>query len=139
MAEEAILQREVSALLSEHGWLVVRINSGLKGYINFVSWLMPRDWAGLLDQEDLADIFPNKNLVEVMNSLDRRQSRGFSDLMAARDGRVMYLEVKQGRRKPTPEQRLFMLVMQRMGFVAEVVTSVDEVRGLIDDLRKRDA
>jgi hypothetical protein len=61
------------------------------------------------------------------------QTAGIPDLLCVRDGRAVFLEVKQPGKKPTPLQ------IQRMkeirdtgGAVAEVVTSRDEARAYLE-------
>lgn len=53
--------------------------------------------------------------------------KGFSDLMAVKDGRVYFLEVKTETGKASPEQLNFLAVMRdRYGCVASIVRSVDD-------------
>lgn len=53
--------------------------------------------------------------------------KGFSDLMAVKDGRVYFLEVKTETGKASPEQLNFLAVMRdRYGCVAAIVRSVED-------------
>lgn len=53
--------------------------------------------------------------------------KGFSDLIAIKDGRIYFLEVKTETGKARKEQINFLTVMRdRYGCVAEIVRSVDD-------------
>lgn len=53
--------------------------------------------------------------------------KGFSDLIAVKDGRIYFLEVKSETGKARKEQINFLTVMRdRYGCVAEIVRSVDD-------------
>lgn len=53
--------------------------------------------------------------------------KGFSDLIAIKDGRVYFIEVKNETGKASPEQKHFLATMRdRYGCVAGVVRSADE-------------
>ena len=53
--------------------------------------------------------------------------KGFSDLMAVKNGRVYFLEVKTETGKASPEQLNFLAVMRdRYGCIAGIVRSVAE-------------
>jgi len=53
--------------------------------------------------------------------------KGFSDLMAVKDGKVYFLEVKSETGKASADQLSFLAVMRdRYGCVAEIVRSVDD-------------
>lgn len=53
--------------------------------------------------------------------------KGFSDLMAVKDGKVYFIEVKTETGKASPEQLNFLAVMRdRYGCVAGIVRSVAE-------------
>lgn len=51
---------------------------------------------------------------------------GFSDLMAIKEGRVYFLEVKVKPNKPTPNQLLFLSRMKNKGCGGDVVYSVSD-------------
>lgn len=53
--------------------------------------------------------------------------KGFSDLIAVRDGRIYFLEVKTETGRPSEEQVRFLAAMRdRYGCVAEIVRSVED-------------
>ena len=53
--------------------------------------------------------------------------KGFSDLMAVKDGKVYFLEVKTDKGKASKEQLNFLAVMRdRYGCVTAIVRSVDD-------------
>lgn len=53
--------------------------------------------------------------------------KGFSDLIAVRDGKVYFIEVKNDKGRASAEQEHFLAVMRdRYGCAAGVVRSVDE-------------
>ena len=53
--------------------------------------------------------------------------KGFSDLIAVKDGRIYFLEVKTDKGKASKEQLNFLAVMRdRYGCVAEIVRSVED-------------
>ena len=53
--------------------------------------------------------------------------KGFSDLIAVRDGRIYFLEVKTETGRPSEEQVRFLATMRnRYGCVAEIVRSVED-------------
>lgn len=58
---------------------------------------------------------------------------GYSDLSGHRksDGRAIYLEVKTGSGKATPEQLNFLDQMRATGAIAGIVRSVEHARSLI--------
>lgn len=53
--------------------------------------------------------------------------KGFSDLIAVKDGKIFFLEVKTETGKASADQLSFLAVMRdRYGCVAEIVRSVDD-------------
>lgn len=53
--------------------------------------------------------------------------KGFSDLVAVKDGRVYFIEVKTETGKASPEQKHFLATMRdRYGCAAGIVRSADE-------------
>lgn len=58
---------------------------------------------------------------------------GYSDLSGHRksDGRAIYLEVKTGSGRATPEQLNFLEQMRATGAIAGIVRSVEQARSLI--------
>lgn len=60
--------------------------------------------------------------------------KGFSDLIAVRDGRIYFLEVKSASGKASPEQLNFITVMRdKYGCTAGIVRSVDDALQLVGD------
>lgn len=60
--------------------------------------------------------------------------KGFSDLMAVKDGRVYFLEVKTETGKASPEQLNFLAVMRdRYGCVTSIVRSVDDAVRIVKE------
>lgn len=57
--------------------------------------------------------------------------KGFSDLIALKDGRALFIEVKIPGGKVSKEQLNFIEQMKKRGFVAGVVYSFDDVKKLL--------
>jgi hypothetical protein len=57
---------------------------------------------------------------------------GFSDLIALKDGKTVFIEVKAKKGKATKKQLHFLDQMRKRGFAADVVHSVDEAIKLIN-------
>lgn len=57
--------------------------------------------------------------------------KGHSDLVAYKQGKTYFIEVKYGKNKPSDAQLNFISVMQRQGFVAGTVWSVSDVNKLL--------
>lgn len=58
--------------------------------------------------------------------------KGFSDLMAVKDGRIYFLEVKTEAGRASSEQINFLAVMRdKYGCVADIVRSVEEAVELV--------
>lgn len=132
---ETQLQNEIRACLQQLGWATVRTNSGMRGYLKFISWKLPDNWTARVEPDEILDIFPKRNISEVYDRLGKRLTTGFADIVAlGPGGRTIFLEVKKPGEKPTPEQRFFLLFMRRLGFVAEVVDSVEAVEKLISNI-----
>ena len=65
--------------------------------------------------------------------------KGFSDLIAVKNGRIYFLEVKTAAGKASPEQLNFITVMRdRYGCAAGIVRSVDDAVKLVEE-NKNDA
>ena len=58
--------------------------------------------------------------------------KGFSDLMALKDGKTYFIEVKYGKNKPSPEQINFIAQMIKKGFKAGVAYSVEDSKKICD-------
>ena len=59
--------------------------------------------------------------------------KGHSDLVAYKDGRAYFFEVKYGKNKARPEQLNFIEQMKKNGCVAGVVYSVEDVEKLLSN------
>ena len=60
--------------------------------------------------------------------------KGFSDLMAVKDGKVYFLEVKTDKGKASKEQLNFLAVMRdRYGCVTAIVRSVDDAVRIVTE------
>jgi hypothetical protein len=57
--------------------------------------------------------------------------KGFSDLLAVRHGRAHFFEIKGDRGRPSAEQLNFIEQMQKIGCVAGVVWSMEDIYRLI--------
>lgn len=53
--------------------------------------------------------------------------KGFSDLFAIKDGKIYFFEVKVKPNKPTKNQLNFLEQMRKIGCVAEVVYSLEQL------------
>lgn len=62
--------------------------------------------------------------------------KGFSDLIAVKDGKIFFLEVKTETGKASPEQLNFLAVMRdRYGCTADIVRSVDDAVRVVTENR----
>ena len=57
---------------------------------------------------------------------------GFSDLMALKEGRTVFIEVKAKKGKPSKVQLNFIEQMKKNGFSAGVVYSLEDVKELLN-------
>lgn len=57
--------------------------------------------------------------------------KGHSDLVAYKQGKAYFIEVKYGKNKPSDAQLNFISVMQKQGFVAGVVWNMSDVNKLL--------
>lgn len=61
------------------------------------------------------------------------QRAGVPDLLCIKNGRAVFLEVKQPGKKPTPlQQQVMREIREQGGAVAEVVTSRDEAQKVLN-------
>lgn len=60
--------------------------------------------------------------------------KGFSDLIAIRDGKVMFIEVKVGKNKPSENQKKFINKMRDKGCIAGIVWNLDDLNKLISEI-----
>lgn len=62
--------------------------------------------------------------------------KGFSDLIAVKDGKIFFLEVKTETGKVSPEQLNFLAVMrERYGCTADIVRSVEDAVRVVTENR----
>lgn len=62
--------------------------------------------------------------------------KGFSDLIAVKDGKIFFLEVKTETGKASPEQLNFLAVMRdRYGCTADIVRSVEDAVRVVTENR----
>lgn len=57
--------------------------------------------------------------------------RGFSDLVALKDGKTYFIELKKGKNKPSKEQLNFIEQMKKNGFNAGVAWNLEDVFRII--------
>jgi len=77
----------------------------------------------------------NKNLNGGKGGYQARSSmKGISDIIGIHpdDGRLIALEVKTAKGRPTPEQKDFIYHINRSGGIAGIVRSVEDVIKLLD-------
>ena len=68
--------------------------------------------------------------------VDTGVPKGFSDLIACKNGRIYFLEVKTETGRPSQDQLNFLAVMRdRYGCVAEIVRSVDDAVRAVGETR----
>ena len=58
--------------------------------------------------------------------------KGFADLIAIKEGRIMFIEVKVGKNKPSKEQINFIERMKGKGCVAGVVWNIDDLLNMME-------
>lgn len=58
---------------------------------------------------------------------------GFSDLIALKDGKMVFIEVKAEKGKASKKQIDFIKQMKKIGFPGAVVYSIEDVRRLINE------
>lgn len=105
MSEHKI-QTAIFNYLVAIGCLVIRVNSGSRGVIRFVYWMMTGR---------------------------KKQSTGVSDILAVTPtGRFLAVECKDAGKNPTPEQVQFLDGVKERGGLAVVAHSVEDVEQVID-------
>lgn len=105
MAEHEI-QTAIFNYLVAIGCLVIRVNSGSRGVIRFVYWMM----TGC-----------------------KKQSAGVSDILGCTpQGRFLAVECKDTGKKPSPEQVAFLDGIRSRGGLAIVAHSVEDVTQVTD-------
>jgi hypothetical protein len=60
--------------------------------------------------------------------------KGFSDLIAIKDGEISFFEIKVRPNKPTLEQLNFIEQMRKRGCIAGVVYSIEDIYKLIEEV-----
>ena len=70
--------------------------------------------------------------VNQFNKRGYRVKSGISDLIAIREGRVLFLEIKAGNGKQRPAQAVFQAEIQAHGGEYYVIRSVDELIAIIE-------
>lgn len=58
---------------------------------------------------------------------------GFSDLIALKDGKLVFIEVKAKNGKPSIKQLNFIEQMKKNGFIAGIVYNIDDLWRLINE------
>jgi hypothetical protein len=58
---------------------------------------------------------------------------GFSDIIALKNGKTYFIELKQGKRMATKEQLNFIEQMKRNGFSAGIAYNMDDVLKIINN------
>ncbi len=110
---EHYIQDEIRLALSEHG-IVYRLNSG-KAYGGVMMWDGRRGEYILTNLKTIALCPP-----------------GTSDLMfIGKNGKVAWIECKDGKGKLRPEQEHFLNVMREYGYAAGVARSVEDALSII--------
>lgn len=87
------LQSQIIEYLVKLGWLVIRVNSGRKGNVAFVSWY----------------------------TADGRRTKGVPDLIAVKDGTAIFVEAKWMGGHTRPEQVEFAEALDKHGMAAHYV------------------
>jgi hypothetical protein len=59
--------------------------------------------------------------------------KGFPDLMVICDGRILFLELKAPKGRPSPEQEAFRAAVMAQGFGWALVRSIDDALGALAD------
>jgi hypothetical protein len=58
---------------------------------------------------------------------------GFSDLIALKEGKTYFIELKTGRNKPTKAQLNFIKQMQNAGFNAGIAYNMNDVKKILEN------
>jgi hypothetical protein len=104
------VQTAVWVMLQMHGFVVMRINSGMKRHVSFARW--------------------------IAKGMDASLTGGVSDILAvAPNGRMWAIEVKRPGAVESEDQRLFLDAVKENAAVALVI---DDEEVLLEELQKRD-
>lgn len=117
-------QNAIRLRLSEMGYYTERINVG-EGF------LIPRSLMLELKRVVKGDL---RSKLDRVSYFKTGAVKGRSDLSAIKDGRIVFLEVKDATGKPSEEQLNFIKQMQeRYGCKAGIVRSVEDAERLVND------
>lgn len=112
MTPEHLLMNQIRLWCGQHGYPVIRLNSG-------------KAWAGkVVDTPEYGRVVLNPKAVELCQE-------GTSDLMVILPNKIAFIETKIHPRKPTKDQLNFIAKMTALGHIAGVVYSLDEFVDLL--------
>ena len=104
---EAILQNELISHFKKKGYMVNRYNSG--------------------------QIYTEKGFpFKAFTNANTGSSSGHSDMTVAKDGKILYMEVKAGYNKLSDSQRKFKKVCQEFNMPFAVVRSIEEAEKAVN-------
>lgn len=128
------LQRDIIDHLRDRyrDGVAVNVNGGRRGYVSFYEWFTPVHLFELISPDEIIDICQPKYPAQFLIEIEKKFSAGFSDLLFVCSRFTGFFEVKTPKDKPTPEQLLFIEIMRRLGHVAGVVRSIEDVEQLIE-------
>lgn len=112
MKQEFNLMNEIRLWCGQHGYPVIRLNSG-------------QAWAGKYVQTpEYGPAIISPNVVKLC-------PEGTADLLVILDGKVAFIETKVHPRKPTQQQLNFLQKMRDLNHIAGVVYSLQEFKDLL--------
>jgi hypothetical protein len=124
MTEEQ-LQRQVAELLDYHGWLWSHVpNEGKRS----------KAAGGRLKAQGMKRGVPD---VLVFERWEAGFARGMGCTLDRYSGHGIAIELKVGKRKPTPEQEQWMEALRERGWMVAVCRSLEEVRDVLRHCRPR--
>ena len=127
MKTEHDIQNEIRLHLSENGYFTERINVGEGFLIN--SRIM----------QQIKNVCPSlKTQLEKIAYFKTGAVKGRSDLSAIKDGKIVFLEIKNEVGKISEEQSNFIKQMKKRGCIAGVVRSVEDVDKLLNCEKETD-
>lgn len=109
---ETKLKNEVMLWCGEHGYTVIRLNSG-RGYNGEI-----------FNSPEYGKIIISPRPIKLC-------TEGTTDLQVIMPNRIAFVETKVHPRKPTSEQIKFINRMKSLGHIAGVVYSIDELEKLL--------
>lgn len=101
--KESVAQKQVIELFESLGWIVVRFNGGRKGKISFFWW----------------------------KYLGDSSTKGLSDLLLMKNGRVVFVEMKGEGGKPRPDQLKFFSALDSEGIEHRFSKGIDDLEDLL--------